>query len=172
VIDDAPPVTLTLSTLKAILDTVKTTATRITDKLHGGFETRRQLGFGTYFSYQDVERLNPMKVSDLLRRTSGIVLDRAGAMVDTMGVNNRATDTTGLRATDGGTRIWQRGGFADWCLPGIYLNDHFLNRLTAEDIDNWVRPRELLGIEIYTAATAPAQYQRSDGCGSIVIWSK
>jgi hypothetical protein len=62
--------------------------------------------------------------------------------------------------------------------------------MTAEDLDNWVRPQEIGGIEIYAGLGAPPQFQaltfltpaRGDSvsgaaegmtrCGSILIWTR
>ena len=45
--------------------------------------------------------------------------------------------------------------------------------LTSDDIDTWLRPRDVTGIEIYTGDNTPVEYQQSmTGCGSILIWTK
>ena len=44
---------------------------------------------------------------------------------------------------------------------------------TANDIDGWLQPKDVAGIEIYSEATVPNEFQQMrSGCGSIVIWKK
>jgi hypothetical protein len=65
------------------------------------------------------------------------------------------------------------------CVPTFYV-DGALFRLDDPPLDpltslrNMVRPEIIRGIEIYTPAEAPAQFDRSSitGCGSVVIWTK
>ena len=43
------------------------------------------------------------------------------------------------------------------------------------DIDRYIDPAQVLGVEVYGAGGAPPQYQAFDGaaaCGVILIWSK
>ena len=65
-----------------------------------------------------------------------------------------------------------RGPFG-LCSPAFYLDGTYLSAsLGADDIDTWVSPAEIAGIEIYPAGTVPAQYQQGlSGCGSIVVWT-
>jgi len=62
---------------------------------------------------------------------------------------------------------------ADWCSPAIYLDGHHLNGVSADEIDVWVHPDEVAGIEIYSGPGAPVEFQQGmTGCGSILIWTK
>ncbi|MEO8337939.1 MAG: hypothetical protein ABI664_23400, partial [bacterium] len=158
VVAGAAPVHVALSTLKAVLDTVKVTA-------KGGgrdtraFEERRRSGMGRYFTAADIMKRQPIVSSDIFRNISGVRM-----MVD---------------AETGELKILLRGGVqsagaADLCAPAIFLNGSFLsNNLTAEDIDGLVRPKEIGAVEIYNDVGIPAEFQRAlSGCGAIVIWSK
>ena len=45
--------------------------------------------------------------------------------------------------------------------------------LSRDEIDDLVPPEHIAGIEVYSEASAPVQYQNGmKGCGSIVIWTK
>ena len=45
--------------------------------------------------------------------------------------------------------------------------------MTADELDVWVRPNEVKGIEVYAGIGAPMEYQVGlSGCGSILIWTK
>jgi hypothetical protein len=66
-----------------------------------------------------------------------------------------------------------RAAVKDWCFPTFFIDGHQVNSLTAEEIDSWVRPEELAGIEVYTDATVPPQFRLAlSGCGSILLWRK
>jgi Carboxypeptidase regulatory-like domain len=153
VVGGAAPIHVALSTLKAVLDTVKITATRLRNGQDDtGFQQRRRMGIGHYITPADVMKFPAVVTSDLFRMVPGV---RFG--YDDMGQKY----------------IQVRGAFETWCNPAIFLNGHNMSFLTTEDIDAWVHPNEVAGIEIYSEATAPAEFQVGlRGCGSIVIWTK
>jgi hypothetical protein len=71
--------------------------------------------------------------------------------------------------------ILMRSAFGE-CSPSLYLDGNLIptpaDGLAAVDIDAWVRPNEIAGIEVYFDQV-PAQFQHDmSGCGSIVIWTK
>jgi hypothetical protein len=153
------PIRTVLSTMPAELDTVKITASHLQDRNLSGFEDRRRSGVGRYLTAEDVARQRPLVTSDLFRFVPGLRVDR-----------NRI----------GETEIRMRGTFEARCSPVIYLDGNYMGDLRAGDIDGWVRPDEVAGIEIYTGPVVPAQFStgrsgvgasRGD-CGSIVIWTK
>jgi hypothetical protein len=72
----------------------------------------------------------------------------------------------------------QRGGrtqypvfrrFGTLCEPVVFLNG---NRISAQDIDTFVVPGTLEGIEIYTQGDEPALYWDRSGCGVILMWTQ
>ena len=66
----------------------------------------------------------------------------------------------------------QLGG-ENWCNASIFINGHNMSFMTLEDIDDWVPPDEIAGIEVYPDGTVPPQFQPGlSGCGSVVIWTK
>lgn len=148
VIAGAPPLHIALSTLKAMLDTVKIRASRLPGDANGiGFNYRRRSGAGRYITPEDIQKLPVVVTSELFRRVPGMRSD--------------------------GDSIEMRGAFATWCAPAIFIDDHYMSFLTREDIDDWVHPERIAGIEIYSDASVPAQFRVGMGeCGSIVIWTK
>ena len=151
VIDGAPPVRIVLATLKSVLDTVKVTASRLRLR-NTGFEERSRSGPGKYVTPVDIARRAPRETSDLFRRLSGVRVDR-----DANGFN----------------RVTIRGVIDDWCEPTLFIDGMPLQNWRAEDVDDWARPDELAGMEIYAGLTAPPQFQTAlSGCGSILIWTK
>ena len=150
VVSGAPPVRVELSTVKAVLDTIKVTAMRMSAPNLEGFRKRLHTAVGRFITPEDIARRQPLATGDLFRTMQDISLDERAV---------------------GPKTILMRGGIG-WCAPGVYVDDHFMRDLTLDDINALVQPREVGGIEIYTEASAPPQYQRMDGCGSIVIWTK
>ena len=146
----APAVHVALSTFRAVLDTVRVTASRWRDEHRLGFEGRRRQGLGRYLTAEEIARRAPVNASDLFRGIAGV-------------------------ATDAGT-IRLRRGDTD-CSPALYLNGVHVpamtrDDLTGEDIDIWVRPHEIAAIEVYGDIVPPQFQQIQLGCGAIAIWTK
>lgn len=154
VVTSAAPIHLTLSTLKTVLDTVKILASRrVYDRDRNGFQHRRRAGLGHYLTAEDIARRRPIVTSDLFRTMSGVRLESGATALD--------------------RRILVRGNMAEWCSPSIYLDGHHVGGLTADDIDVWVDPDDVGGIEIYPGLGTPPEYQQGmNNCGSILIWTK
>ena len=153
VIPGAPPVRIALATFRSVMDTVRVTASRLYDRDRTGFQGRRRSGAGHYVTPEDITRRRPVMTSDLLRTLPNIQLrHRAGGRM--------------------GNTILMRGTFAGTCSPGVYIDGMRLDGADTADIDSWVRPEELAGMEIYSVATVPAQYQTLNGCGAILLWTK
>lgn len=152
VVPGARPVWTPLSTVKAVLDTVRVVASRRSRFEQSGFEERRHTGAGRYLTAKEIERRLPLATSEIFRGILGVRLDLS------------AHDETSFQ---------MRGGTSDWCTPMIYFDGLPMRGLAAEDIDVVVRPHEILGIEIYSEASVPSQYQLfKNSCGAIVIWTK
>ena len=132
---------------RAMLDTVKVTAERTREANASGFAERRRNASGRFLTPEDVVRRAPLETSDLFRQMPGIRMSARGLM---------------MRAIGNGE-----------CVPPIYLDGHYMRDLSPGDINAWVRPDEIEGIEIYGSGMSPLQFQPGlGGCGSIVIWTK
>ena len=160
VIADAPPVSLAMTTLKAMLDTIHIVASGRFDR--SGFLERQRSGAGRYVTAKDIMRYNPFSVVEIFRHTPGVRIDRSEF---------------------GGSKLSMPGTFTSRCSPAIFLNGMYLSdTLDGLDIDTVARPEDIAGIEIYTDATVPPQFSakavmsdgtsNAGGCGSILIWTK
>ena len=154
VIAGAPLVHVALSTLRAVLDTVRISATRNSNVRNlMEFQHRRRSGTGKYLTIADILKQNPVLTSELFRSMSGVRVDM-----------------------DPETReryLMVRGNVGDWCQAAIYLNGRQLHGVSADDMDIWVHPKEIAGVEIYAGLGAPIEYQFGmSGCGSILIWTR
>lgn len=163
------PIRVSLSNLRAVLDTVRVRAARLQDKRESGFEDRRRRGGGLYLTAQDIARKRAHTTADLFIGLRGI---RTGFASDTLLSDvNALVDADSMKTT--ARRILMRGTAGDLCAPSIYLNGLYVDRIDVDDLDSWARPSEISGIEIYSEATAPVEFQRiGKGCGSIIIWTK
>jgi Carboxypeptidase regulatory-like domain len=169
IVAGAAPVRVELATLKSVLDTVKVRSTRLLGADRFGFVGRSRTGIGRYLSPDDIARRPAIQTSDLFRTMSGLRLGYASDTLATDMMQRVAPDSTREFAR----RVLMHGISGNWCAPAIFLDGIRMPGLTSEDIDAWVRPEKVAGIEVYTEASVPGEFlvPRS-GCGSIVIWSK
>jgi hypothetical protein len=153
IVRNAPPVNVSLSTLKAVLDTVKIVAKRLPQGPDdGGFLRRRRQSFGKFMTTQDVIKWNPIETTDLFRHFAGV--------------------RTSLNQF-GQPMLQVRGAFAEYCEPAIFINGANMSFMDTSDINTWVKPSEIAGIEVYTGTMVPGEFQEGlRGCGSIVIWTR
>ena len=146
------PVTIRMTTIKAMLDTIKVIGERVYNADVNGFEMRRRGGMGRYISREDIDRRQPYEFTNLLYGIPGMLLSfRAGHI---------SFVTRGVVGT---------------CTPAIFL-DGFQQILDYEsDLNFLVQPDEIEGVEIYTSGPlTPAQFtgRGGTGCGSIVVWTR
>ncbi|MCR4340045.1 MAG: TonB-dependent receptor [Gemmatimonadaceae bacterium] len=153
VVAGAPSIRTAMSTMRAVLDTVRITAAPLSENMRGFMERRRGSGMGRYLTPADIARHRPVFTSDIFGRVPGLEVVKPGIMYD------------------GG--ISMRGLFADRCSPAVYIDGHYMRSFGLVDIDDWVHPEEVAGIEVYSAGMVPPQFQPGmSGCGSIVIWTR
>ena len=145
----SPGVAITLPTIKSVLDTVRVTANRIYSADAHGFDRRRKQGFGHFLNAEDVERSRPVMTSSLLRR------------IPLVRVSYGADEPILMHQDD------------HYCVATIIIDGIRLERASASEIDDWVPPEEIDGVEVYTHATqVPPQFSSMTGCGAIVIWTR
>ncbi|MES2523873.1 MAG: carboxypeptidase regulatory-like domain-containing protein [Gemmatimonadota bacterium] len=152
------PVEIVLALAGQEIDTVRVNASRVplADRWLTGFEERRKLGHGHFVDEATIERLNPSRVTDLLRATPGVR------------VTPSPFNPAKMRVVF--TRHLSNGGY---CPPDIYIDGVLLNNTEREgvDIELVVSPREVRSMEVYTSAVnRPAQFSAASGCGTIVLW--
>jgi hypothetical protein len=127
------------------LDTVTIKGEQLTPAMQE-FETRRNLGFGHFITQAEIDKRNPILLSDLL------------VMVPSVEVG-----------PNGGWPINIRSG----CAFVVYVDGVRLP--TGSGFDDIAPPKEIAGIEIYSgAATIPVQYKPLSGsfCGVILLWTR
>jgi hypothetical protein len=128
-----------------------------------GFYRRMRGGFGTFITKQEVEAMNATYLSDVLRRVPGLMVGPSGRL--------------------GSVSVQSMRGLGRCASPIIYLDGHRIDNLVLDlDLDAWVHPEEILGIEVYRGPSElPPEFNRATsgggemlfgtGCGAIVIWT-
>lgn len=169
VVGTPEPMEIGMATVQEVLDTVMIRARRIYTRGDNGFKDRRHTGVGRYMTEEDIARRPATFTSDLFRTMSGLRLGYASDTIATDMV--LAVNPDDMAPID--RRILMRGISGDWCAPSVFLDGTRMSQLGAGDIDAWVRPKDVAGIEVYSEATVPPEFtDPRSGCGSIVIWRK
>jgi len=118
-----------------------------------GFEERRTHGPGTFLTEDQILRMQPRQVTDVLRRVPGIQIRPVAGFYG----ENLA--------------VMHRGGR---CPVLFYVNGSPLP-IADVPINNYVAAHELVGIEIYSPSELPAQFNSSAQnakCGLIGLWTR
>jgi hypothetical protein len=169
ILSGAAPVRISLSTLESVLDTVKIRSNRLSTRDKTGFADRRHSGPGRYFTAAQIAKRPAVFTSDIFKTIPGV---RLGYASDTLATDMAiAISPDDISLAD--KRILMRGISGDWCAPAIFLDGVHIHHFGADDLDGWIKPKDVAGIEVYSEATVPHEFQQGrSGCGSIVIWKK
>ena len=144
------PVVVGMLSVRRFLDTVHVHASRNAITTMVGFEDRKKSGSGRFFSANDVERLHPHELTDLLRHAPSVELT----------TDNHHNVTIRMR------------GDLSSCTPAIFLDGKQLVDWELSDLNSLVQPDQIGGMEVYTPAMTPAEFRTKHGCGTILVWSR
>jgi hypothetical protein len=120
-----------------------------------GFHDRRVAGIGWFFTRDEIERIRPTRVSDLVMRVPGIRVETSG---------------TGTVRHLYSTRTS--------CPVQIYVDGFHINRnATAAmslSIDESVLPQSVEAVEVYSGlSTVPAEFLSPQAtCGVVAVWTR
>ncbi len=118
-----------------------------------GFERRMQSGVGLFITDSTIRARGAALPSELFRGIPGLTVTNGSGG---QGVYMRASAT--FNATKG------------LCLPTIFVDGA---RAPRAPVDQMAIVADMRAVEVYARGqTAPTQFQTSDGCGSIVIWTR
>jgi hypothetical protein len=119
----------------------------------GDFYDRSSRGFGHFVTREQIEKRNPMNLSDMMRMIPGAQL-----------VPIRGTSQAALR--------FSRAQGARDCPPQYWVDGVKAWNLNIDDII----PQDVEGIEVYSgASTVPPQFNTREGttiCGVVLIWTR
>jgi hypothetical protein len=137
-----PVVTLQMEPEAFEVEGVEVTLDRRTSVRLRDFERRRESGFGSFVTRDDIERLRPHRVTEILNAMSPVQV---------------------VSDARGNGHIMLRGR----CLPRVYIDGVPTN--PNQSLDLLVRPNDVEAIEVHTMDTAPPEYA-NNGCGAIIVW--
>jgi hypothetical protein len=150
-------VRVTLGPSVSVLDPVLVTARANYALDKNGFAARQRTGWGKYFTREQIQKRNPYNLTDILTDVPGIHVSHGigGATVQ----SERASYILGGGRGGGCTRVWVDG--FEWHVA------------EAGDIDTFVSPRDVIGLEVYKPHEAPMQYRGvDDNCIVLVLWTR
>lgn len=144
-------VTIKLPKFVAVIDPVVVTARRVASLEKVGFTQRQKAGMGYYLTPEQIQRMNPNRLTDVLRQVPGLRIS----------YSPQGEVVSGSRGTSGG------------CVQ-YYVDDLPWQSAEPGDINNFVNGPEVVGVEVYQSSNTPAQYSRGmqGDCVTIVIWTK
>jgi hypothetical protein len=146
------PVEVTLDGRIALLDTLRVQA-RVRERDFTGFDDRAAKNWYGHILTED--RIDAMHL-----KTAGMLLSTVpGLQVEPSGL--------------GRTRVYSRGyaNFSSRCEPTVFVDGTALID-GAVSLEDFVRPDEIRGVEVYLqAGTAPLPYNKNP-CGTILVWTK
>jgi hypothetical protein len=198
---NAAPDTIALTSVKALLDTVRITAGRVYAADGTGFEARRKSGIGSYVTRMEIDRLHPPSFVSLMQGRSAfnIMDDPNGDQHITMKAP-WGGDCSPAVWVDGDLIVYpsgptagafmaaplaKGGGSGSSDAQGNAVNPSAGNNIAPSTTPkepvgilelNWlVRPEEIEGVELYRRPMEiPARFTTGgfQGCGAIVIWTR
>lgn len=123
------------------------------------FQSRANTGLGTYYSRDDIQRLRPGQVSDLVLRQPGFQSNTSG---------RRRVLTSSRSAAlpyDCPVQIY---------VDGFLLNPPGMPADASLTLDEAVLPHDVEGIEIYRGlATVPAEFMSMNAqCAVVAVWTR
>ena len=141
-----------------------------------GFEERRRAGIGRFITAQEIARARLKRLSDALVRLPPLIVG------STVRSPSKAVELL-LRAEGKpiGDIVYtpilrMRISAVRSCTPAFYLNGiAWLPELPGRaqlEIQSVVGIEQVRGIEVYPPATIPVLFDRSNGCGSVLVWTQ
>ncbi|MDP9202975.1 MAG: TonB-dependent receptor [Gemmatimonadota bacterium] len=146
-------VTIKLPKFVAIIDPVVVTARRAASLDKVGFTQRKKSGAGYYLDPDQIQRMRPNFLTDILRTVPGLRISYTpqGEVI---------SSSRGGSLTNAG------------CVQ-YYVDDMPWQSAEPGDINNFVNGSEVVGVEVYQGPNTPAQYSRAmQNCTTIVLWTK
>jgi hypothetical protein len=135
-----------------VMDPVVVTARQNYALEKQGFFKRQRAGWGKYFTSDDIKKSHPQVLTDMIRDLPGIRVRRA----------------IGGTVVQSGNRLYgSGGGCTQLYVDGIEWRVRFPG-----DLDGFVSMRDVAGMEVYRAGSAPIQFRGFDQCVVIVVWTQ
>jgi hypothetical protein len=117
-----------------------------------GFSQRKKSSMGYFLGPEQIQRMNPLYLTDVLRQVPGI---RVTSTPD----GDVVVPTRGVSLTGNG------------CVQ-YYVDNMPWQSMQPGDINQFVGGHEIVAVEVYNGPGVPAQYSGANGCATIVLWTK
>lgn len=147
-------VTISLGKFVPVMDAVVVNARRTAGLDRVGFIRRKKSGMGYYLDAEQIQRMNPDRLTDVLRRVPGLRI-------------SYTPEGEVVSSSRGGGSIMGGGACVQY-----YVDDMPWQSATPGDINMFVSGHEVMGVEVYQGSGTPAQYSRMGNCTTIVIWTR
>lgn len=141
----------------------------LADRRLQGFRERRDAGFGHFFTYRDLEVINPQYLSEVVRRVPGVFVSIGGAPIGVDAEGRMIGAETNIIMHRGGAGAGAPGTGRE-CAPNVFVDGL---RVRSTDLDLMTTPDRVVGMEVYTSiADVPPEYNVGNSrCGVIVVWT-
>lgn len=149
-------ITLTVGDKLNVLDPVLITARRDLALDKAGFSQRKRAGGGHFFTRDDIDKRKPNNITDMMKGLPSVTVtyQRGGTVV-----GGRSGIMSMYSAPPPCTRVYVDGFEWPDLQPG--------------DLDMFVNPDDVIGLEIYQAGEVPSQFRKFDrGCLTLVVWTQ
>jgi hypothetical protein len=148
--DQHIPVIIGMTSLRRFLDTMHVRANRISLTSAVGFDDRRRLGSGRFFTPEEIQRMHARELTDVLRHAATLELR----------TDNSHNVTIRMR------------GDMESCTPAIFVDGKQFIDWSLADLNGIVEPDQIAGLEVYTPSMTPVEFRTKQGCGTIVVWTR
>lgn len=153
-----------------VLDPIEVTGEPDVGLAGRGFHERMKMGFGAFYTPEELREMEHLKVSDVLRRKGAVEISQAGFNGPMLAMNRNSRNMRGFLNChmsiylDG--RLHWRGG-KDIPPPELERNP-------PPDFRSFVGVHDLVAVEVYrSAAQLPIQFGGTSGqCGAVVLWTR
>ena len=193
VVSDSMQFTIQLAPVRTILRPIRVTAAAVPDfspwLTERGFYRRMREGLtGMFITPEELERLKPQRVTEVLQDRPGIKIVYRGGLANELipyvwGRNNcllnvfvDGIEIRGVYALDPKDLGYRRGGVSFYGSPGfrgLGVAGPPSQPVNDLGIDAFILPRNIAAIEIYPSGpTTPIEFRTTNECGAIVIWTK
>jgi hypothetical protein len=143
--------TITMSDAVPLLATMRVEAARDKALSDVGFRERKQTGLGYFMEGNQINH-EALSFSDVMRVAPGLRITPTG---------------------DGRTYVIQDSRSATGGCVNYYVDNTPWQQMTPGDIDDFVRPSEVVAVEVYHGSETPPQFSPpgQSGCATIVVWT-
>jgi Carboxypeptidase regulatory-like domain len=143
--------TVTMSDAVPMLQTMRIEAAQDKALSDLGYLQRKQTGMGRFYDGKQINH-ESMSFSDVMRIDPGLRISPAG---------------------DGRTYVISDARNASGGCVNVYVDGTYWEPMQPGDIDSYVRPNEVVAVEVYHGSETPPQFTKpgQSGCATIVVWT-